>query len=422
MPYDLTILDGVGWANGINDSGEVVGIGSTSGGAVYCGSWWIPGPTEYGLQQTSQGEQLFKVDNAGDAIGVPDQLFNINTEATVASLSDQFFGPYDLNNAYQILGEIGDRVAIYNWNTSSTVLLDPLPGQIGIEASCINNYGDVVGSSGGQGFLYSGGVMSEVVNCGFFDINDHKLAVGESAGAPAYVDLSQANPQLQLIPLPTAPAPPPGFGAGWATAVNAGRIIVGLAPTQVTPFAGVILYTYPFVYQAGQFGAAANLNDLIYPPTTEWYLSDAFDINEAGQIVGTAWGSDGAWRPYVATPRSAPLWFGAVLNGLVSRIIFGVTQGGGGLVFPGGPVPPSGPEAWLALPLHQREALLSFAISNLADLMGDRKARSQIQRIAVEAASRAVVQGARLQTPTLNAALKEQMEKARKRALGRLHR
>jgi hypothetical protein len=120
-------------------------------------------------------------------------------------------------------------------------------------------------------------------------------------------------------------AAPPGYG-GCGTAVNAGGAAVGYAPTLATPFPGIAFDSCAFVYQVGQAGAAANLNDLIYPRTTEWYLTDAFDINESGQIVGTAWGSDGVWRPYIATPRYSPGWLGVALNGLVSSIIFGVIQ------------------------------------------------------------------------------------------------
>lgn len=87
-------------------------------------------------------------------------------------------------------------------------------------------------------------------------------------------------------------------------------------------------------------------------------------------------------------------------------------------MFPGGPVPPLRPEVWLALPPQQREALLSFAISNLADLLGDSEARSQIQRIAADAVSRAV-SSARIQRPALSQAQKDEMNKARKLTLRR---
>jgi hypothetical protein len=173
------------------------------------------------------------------------------------------------------------------------------------------------------------------------------------------------------------------------------------------------------VYQVGE-PEAANLNDLIDPELGA-YLLDAFDINDAGQIVGVALAGDpGAkeLRPYIATPIRFPLpnfSKAAILVG----ILFGLTQDGSGTTTRGPVDPHWGERVWASLPPEQREALVSFAITNLADLISDREARSQIQRIAGEAASRALRQKRPLQPPTLSSVQQEQLAKAEKRVLPR---
>ena len=424
--YDLQILDGVGWANGINDSGQVVGIAVKDPLEEFSTAWWRPDPDPAKNYKLEQGPplQLFRVNNAGDATGEGDighEVFNINTKANIVTLPNGIFG-FDINNAQQVVGNGSGGGAICDLGAATVTPLPPLPGQNSSEGRGINNNGDVVGGSGNRGFFYSAadGQPHDVGECFLEDINDHKLAVGRDYSAPftsaVWINLSQVNnpklpPILHQIQLPRVQPvsvwwPYHGQNHSQAMAVNSGGTIVGYGGD-----------SYPFVYQFGQQGPAADLNNLILP-SSEWYLVDALDINDAGQIVGTALGPRffGGFNSaaYIATPRPAPNF---AVFGLMVKIIAGVIQGGGGITSPGGPQPP--PQWFSALPPEQREALLSFAISNLADLMSDREARSQIQRIAGEAASRALGQSKPLHGLTLSPAQKEQMAKARNRILRR---
>ena len=80
-----------------------------------------------------------------------------------------------------------------------------------------------------------------------------------------------------------------------ATAVNsAGQIVGNSFPGTPEP----PLRPGPFIWQNG---VMTNLNDLIPPG---WTLTEANDINEQGQIVGTALTSTRAVRAVILTPIS----------------------------------------------------------------------------------------------------------------------
>ena len=91
---------------------------------------------------------------------------------------------------------------------------------------------------------------------------------------------------------------------GTATSVNASGIIVGFASSQ--KYEKTTAGTYAFIYEKN---AVTDLNDVIQssnvgkgaPSGHGYWLGDALDMNDAGQIVGTAW-NDQSWLPYVAIP------------------------------------------------------------------------------------------------------------------------
>jgi len=317
--YDLLLLEGAGSARGINSDGVVVGSALASDGAPYA-AWWSPrliGTQQiYSQPQTvgPAGGEFYSINDDGDAVGVFNGLivYSVSTRELLADLEStlpiSLEYPFCDNNSSELVGTVGtdneSKGFIYNWKNKETTWLNPPLGQRSVTAMAIDSNGDVAGgvsSADGtnQGFLYTAGQWLFADRCILFDVNDKKLAVGgiliyNEPTPPMYVDFSQSDPQVQQIPLLFEPVP------GWcvALAVNSGGTIIGLATEAPDDT------IYPFVYQVGQVGAATNLNDLVQLPAGV-VLVDAWDINDAGQIVGYAFNADGVYFPYVATPIPA---------------------------------------------------------------------------------------------------------------------
>ena len=117
MPYyDIQILDGVGWANGINESGDVVGVTLNSTGDPQA-TWWLPKTSGgYTITQQWPGE-LRKVNTAGDAVPArttaagDGALLNVLANSVVANLPDGLFA-LDINDHSTVLG---NYALIYDW-------------------------------------------------------------------------------------------------------------------------------------------------------------------------------------------------------------------------------------------------------------------------------------------------------------------
>lgn len=139
----------------------------------------------------------------------------------------------------------------------------------------INDMGQVVGWSGSSPFLYSGGAMTALV-------------------------------------------PASDYG-GSANALNEEGVIVGNAFSWAIPGGGA---DFAFVYADG---ALADLNALV-DPLGGWQLTAASDINEAGQILGTACRNGSCASVLLSpVPEPAPGWL--LLAGLVAGLAAGVARG-----------------------------------------------------------------------------------------------
>jgi len=177
--------------------------------------------------------------------------------------------PSDINNAGQVVGssysavqtELGLMQHPFLWQGGVMTDLGVLPGDEDGGAAAINSAGDIVGSSGRtdpetyetsyRPFLYSGGVMTQIPAPSFDayagDINDHGVVVGS---------------------------------------MRAGG--------------GVSKY-HAWIYADG---VVTNLNSLI-PAGSGLHLAYASGINNAGQIVGTAFDSRGSYHAFLLTPVEA---------------------------------------------------------------------------------------------------------------------
>jgi len=332
--YDLQVLDspwggGDGFGYGINDGGEAVGevaLPSVGGPAIW---WWQAQPnlpTVPFFPDLPVGGELLKVDDFGNAVGLvndgsPDPWPAIvNGTSLIADLRSLGM-PSDINNQATVTGTdfsggptggiFGSRAFIYTFFPipGNQIWLSPLPNSTGIAAEAINDLGDVVGGCDngaglyGAGFFYSALTkkMTAIDSCFLRDINVNRLAVGGSAsGQPIMVDLSKASPVLQSIPVPEP------FVGAVATAVNSSNTIVGFCNSQgFQDSCAFVSYNSP----APRSWLTFNLNDLL-SASTPYTLVDAMDINEAGQIVGSAVLGPldkitGVYA-YVATPFTVP--------------------------------------------------------------------------------------------------------------------
>lgn len=329
LRYNLQILDtpwagGNGSGFGVNDFGEVVGyVANTldSGGPAS----WMPGQPHAPILPFGSAEpagNLLNVDDFGNAVGETQSsttgtfsYFIVNGTALIADLSSLGI-PSDINNNATVIGTpgtgpfgstYGPRSYIYTFLPipGSTIWLSPLPNSAGILANAINDLGDVVGGcDNGAGFFYSASTkkMTGIDSCLLYDINVNRLAVGQSVSGqpntdqPIVVDLSKAAPVVQSF------LPPKPFVGATALAVNSSNTIVGFCNSQNE------INRCAFVYYSGD-GTAFDLNTVLGAPTP-YYLMDAMDINESGQIVGTATlgpvDQPTDFYAYIATPYELP--------------------------------------------------------------------------------------------------------------------
>jgi hypothetical protein len=285
--------------------------------------------------------------------------------------------PSDINNPGGFVGDSGTE-STSSWFGTKSYIADlfnisepkwftPIANATGITFEAINDNGDVVGAcdddgTNARGIFYSGsGSLVDVGPCQLFDINNNRLAVGvDNDGNAISVNLQSTTdpPSFSLARL-TLPEP---YTTAVARAVNASGTIVGYLGNDEKAFV-----SYPD-------GTTLDLNEVL--EFTGYTLLDAFDINDSGQIVGTAVSPDGLWA-YIATPKASPRMGGLTLGDWAT--IFGESLGvdAGGFT-PYGPIPPWGPEQWNALSVEQQDSLTRFTIAQLSRALTSFEMRAQI--------------------------------------------
>lgn len=205
------------------------------------------------------------------------------------------------------------------------------------------------------------------------------IATGDSNVDAFWYDLAAASPALQPIVLATAP------GSYWGDPRDRGPVDANEAGL-IAVWDGV----------AGITGGFASVHDTHTGVTTSLQpnfslrglkVFQARAINNLGHVACVAYRQGppypaGADRGYIAAPdplsRRMPDW--------VVRILIGVVQDGGGMVWPpGGPPIPVGPLAWDALAPAQQDILIHTAISRLLSGVHDPDMRRRIERLNAEA-------------------------------------
>lgn len=285
---DLGTLGGGGassFGHGINDAGSVTGYSETTSGTrafVYSNGTMtalgtLGGSTSVGYAINNSGQVTGYSTYTGDTPGQA-FLYSNGSMIGLGALGGVHSIGYDINDAGQVtgLGYTSGNVTYHAFihSNGSMVDLGTLEGHNYSEGRAINASGQVAGTSsvtsGGnssRAFLYSDGTM---------------INLGTMGGIASF-----------------------GYGINGAGQV-VGSVLVG------TDYRDRAIHN-AFLYSDGNM---VDLNSLI-DPLSDWTLSVASDINDAGQIVG--WGispNGGEFHAFLLTPVPEPETYAMLLAGL----------------------------------------------------------------------------------------------------------
>ena len=262
-------------ANAINSNGQVAGSARLVAAAQPHPVLWDNGTMidlAPGLAASENGSAS-GINDLRQVVGVTNYwvgfLWENGVRTNLGHLGGGGSFPSDINNARQVVGasystvqtQLGPMQHPFLWQGGVMTDLGLLPGDEDGGAAAINNAGQVVGSSGRTDpdtyetaycpFLYSGGVMTQI--------------------------------------------PVPSFDAH-AGDINDDGVVVGTMRA-----GGAVSPHHAWVYADG---VVTNLNSLI-PAGSGLHLAYASGINNAGQIVGTAYDSRGSYHAFLLTPVEA---------------------------------------------------------------------------------------------------------------------
>lgn len=285
-----TNLGSGGWtrsyANGINDSDEIVGTLETLTGGTASSFYWKNGVlTAMGNPGGCSDSYANDINNAGTAIG------------------------YGIAPTGQLA---------YKWSMSGGyTLLGNLPGGQRSLANAINQGGDIVGGSQvalgsfkpfhgalwkANGTKVDLGIYTGDTETWATDINLGGRIVGYSRTTSfAFRAITWAPGSTSAIAMSALS----GLGHTQALALNNLNQMVGVSAGKAAIWTNAT--------------TVADLNSLVAPGSTGWNLQIATDINGAGQIVGTGI-YNGKGRAFLATPVPEPASIGGVLAGLLAIV------------------------------------------------------------------------------------------------------
>jgi len=295
--------------------------------------------------------------------------------------TDRASGAYDINKLGAVCLDSG---RILDSDSLRTRALGA-PGYHRIIPYAINDDGEVAGlfhpdagdSWFGHGFFCRNGQYHDLGNgAGVQSLNNVHTLVGcvpfggsFSHPTPAIWkwDPADSEPQLTTPPLPL------GWSKGVFAGVNDQGLMVGWAELDASSD------SFAFFFDGSGY---TDLNSMI--TDSEWVLTEAVSINNAGQIAGNGL-LNNVETAFLLTPLPAPprILDTELLLQFV-QVSFGVKVGGSGWSSHG-PVPAPGP-----LAAAQRDALLGLAIDAAASSLGDSLGQEIVRAAALEITRRAV--------------------------------
>lgn len=206
------------------------------------------------------------------------------------------------NDAGVITGQLDEDVLLYDHGT----LIDV--GRIApadIVGRAINNRGDVVGSGwvDGEGnqhaFLFRNGVLMDIHGLdGKSSYAQGINNLGQAVGWAETGEVSENGPIIHAVTFDDGKVNdlnPFNSDYSYATAINDHGWLLGAYRREDIGY-GTFLYMN---------GHERDLQNLI-PPDQDWYLDYANDINERGQIVGSAYGPGNRDHAVLLTPIPEP--------------------------------------------------------------------------------------------------------------------
>lgn len=321
--YSLTDLGTLGgassYARGINNAGQIVGYADTGNGAshafLYDESNGIQdlhahpligaSSRAYGINDFGRVVGSYDGPDGTDHAFLYDSLPSPDSELSdlTYSTANSFSGAYGINASGQVVGfqiyGTGNIAFLYD-EIDGMSLLGTIPGGSYSYARDVNDIGQVVGyaaangNGGNHAFLSGEDSLQDLGTLGgsqsyAFGINNFGQIVGgaDTTNGEHHAVLYGLYGDLN-VDLGT-------LGGDFARAYEINELgqIVGYSHTGNGE-------SRAFFYDLNNGGVMTDLNFLI-EPDLGWVLTDAWDINELGQIVGTGL-YEGQARAYLLTP------------------------------------------------------------------------------------------------------------------------
>ncbi|MBW4506036.1 MAG: DUF3466 family protein [Scytonematopsis contorta HA4267-MV1] len=231
-------------------------------------------------------------------------LYSITNIGNLFDRRDSISDSGKIRTLGKTINNKGERVSgqfLYN-NDGTAVqdfgsLLPPISpdAPLYVEATAINNLGEVVGYDDVGGRIFFWSQLTGIIDFGFGDIpndiNDKGQIVYNSGnfsgGITAYLYNQRTGKRETVV------SPFQGIGK------------IGNVPFGINERGDVVGISYnnsdePIIAWLYSNGKAQDLNTLI-PQSSGWYLEEAFDINDKGQIIGNGY-FNGESRGFLLTP------------------------------------------------------------------------------------------------------------------------
>lgn len=330
--YSLTILnalveDGYAIAYAINNRGDIAGTANNAVGGDSAVVWSGDSIRALPGADTRFGNSAYAINDAGEVAGEVNYSFEHSPAVrwrgdSVVELQDR--GQYSVVNAINNHGQVvghsntssGDYAKATVWNEiQPAVLTTPDAGSSA--ATAINDYGVIAGHTWLAGrdlaTVWQDGSARTLITPDSFSsmansINNH----GQVAGLLFSQDGTfQTQPALWHGENLTVLSHD-GL-RGNAKAINDHGAVVGTVETGYHE-------RHASLWLAGEY---FRLNELLNAASAGagWELWEAIDINEHGQIIGTAFNpADGSIRPYLLTPVPEPETLALMLAGLGAMV------------------------------------------------------------------------------------------------------